>query len=86
MNVLSIVVDWIVRIILFVVLVDVVLSYFMDPYHPARRTLDRMVEPLLAPIRKIMPKTSQVDFSPIVLMLALVILNQLIQAIFRMVQ
>jgi YggT family protein len=83
MSVLAILIDWVIRILLFVVLVDVVLSYFMDPLHPARRTLDRMVEPLLAPIRKLLPKTGQVDLSPVVLMLVLVILNQLIQGILR---
>ena len=44
----------------------VVLSYFMDPYHPIRNTVDRMVNPLLNPIRRIMPQTGMMDFSPLV--------------------
>jgi YggT family protein len=44
----------------------VVLSYFMDPYHPVRSTVDRMVNPLLNPIRRIMPQTGMLDFSPLV--------------------
>jgi YggT family protein len=44
----------------------VVLAYFMDPYHPIRNTVDRMVNPLLNPIRRIMPRTGMVDFSPLV--------------------
>lgn len=44
----------------------VVLSYFMDPYHPIRSTVNRMVDPILNPIRRIMPQTGMMDFSPLV--------------------
>ena len=44
----------------------VVLSYFMDPYHPIRSTVNRMVNPILDPIRRIMPQTGMMDFSPLV--------------------
>ena len=47
----------------------VVLSYFMSPYHPVRLTLGRVVEPILYPIRRLMPSTGMIDFSPLVLML-----------------
>jgi len=44
----------------------VVLSYFMDPFHPVRATINRIVEPVLIPIRRILPQTGMVDFSPLV--------------------
>ena len=44
----------------------VVLSYFMDPYHPVRNMVDRLVYPILNPIRRIMPQTGMIDFSPLV--------------------
>ncbi len=78
-------IDWVIRLYLFVVLVYVVLGYFMSPWHPARKTLGRIIEPLLAPIRKILPAAGQVDLSPVVLMLGLLVLNQVIQSILRMV-
>jgi YggT family protein len=49
----------------------VVLSYFMSPFHPVRLFIDRLVNPLLAPIRRFMPKTGTIDFSPLVLILLL---------------
>lgn len=49
----------------------VVLSYFMSPFHPVRLFIDRLVNPLLAPIRRLMPKTGMIDFSPLVLILLL---------------
>lgn len=55
----------------------VVLSYFMDPYHPVRSTVVRLVNPLLNPIRRIMPQTGMMDFSPLVA----IILVQIIEFI-----
>lgn len=62
--------------ILLVVIANVLLSYFLNPYHPIRVTLDRIVEPLLRPIRRIVPPLGMVDFSPVVL----VILIQVVES------
>jgi YggT family protein len=59
----------------WLVIVNVVLSYFMPPHHPLKMTLDRIVEPMLAPIRRIMPRTGMIDFSPIVLIILLQIIE-----------
>lgn len=80
---LAFLVDWIIRIFTIVVIIDVVLTYFMDPLHPLRKTLDRIVEPVLAPIRRYMPESSPVDLSPVVLVLGLFVINMIIQAILR---
>ncbi len=80
---LAILVDWIIRIFTILVIVDVVLTYFMDPLHPVRRALDRIVEPLLAPIRRRLPDSSPVDLSPVVLILGLIVFNMIIQALLR---
>ncbi|MFN2195412.1 MAG: YggT family protein [Anaerolineales bacterium] len=63
--------------ITILIIVYVILSYFLSPYHPIRQTIDRLVEPLLAPIRQILPQTGMIDFSPLVLL----ILVQLISAL-----
>jgi len=80
---LAYVVDWIIRIFTLIVIADVVLTYFMDPLHPVRKTLDRIVEPLLAPIRRVLPDSSPVDLSPVVLVLGLVVLNMIVQALLH---
>jgi len=66
------------RVISFIVLVDVILSYFMNPYNPIRAFLDKLVEPLLGPIRKIVPPIGGMDFSPLVLIIVLQILESVI--------
>lgn len=66
------------RVITFIVLIDVIISYFMNPFHPVRAFLDKLVEPLLGPIRRIVPPIGGLDFSPLVLIILLQILESLI--------
>ena len=65
------------QIIVLLVIVDVILGYFLSPYHPAKAALDRLVEPLLSPIRRVVPLVGMFDFSPLVL----IILVQLISTV-----
>jgi YggT family protein len=58
-------------------------SYFLPPYQPVRRFLDRVVEPALVPIRRILPQTGMVDFSPVVLILALQLLGMVLAGLLR---
>lgn len=64
------------------VIAKVLLSYFMSPYHPIRQTIDQLIEPLLAPIRNRMPTIGMLDFSPIVLLISIQILEFLLVTIF----
>ena len=61
-------------VIVILVFAQVLLSYVMSPYHPVRTTIDRLVEPLLNPIRRVVPLIGMFDFSPFIL----IILVQLI--------
>jgi YggT family protein len=65
-------------ILVLMVLVSVILSYFMDPYHPVRRFLDSIVEPMLAPIRRIVPLVGMLDFSPLVLIVLIQLIGNLL--------
>lgn len=65
------------NILTLIILIDVILSFFLNPFHPLRQTLDSIVEPMLAPIRRIMPQTGMLDFSPLILL----ILIQLIESV-----
>jgi YggT family protein len=65
-------------ILVLMVLVSVILSYFMDPYHPLRRFLDGIVEPMLAPIRRIVPLVGMLDFSPLILIVLIQVIGNLL--------
>ena len=65
----------------YLLLARVILSWFMDPYHPVFRFLWSITEPVLAPIRRILPATGGWDFSPIVAFLAIDIITRFLKSI-----
>jgi len=65
-------------ILTLVVLIDVVLSFFMSPFAPMRRTLDSLVDPMLAPIRRVVPPVGMFDFSPLVLIILIQIIEEIL--------
>lgn len=69
------------RILTLIVFVDVLLHYFLDPYHPIRRTLDQIVEPMLNPIRRMLPPLGMIDFSPWVLIILIQVVEQVLISI-----
>jgi len=62
----------------FIVLIDVLLSYFMSPFHPFKKALDSIVNPLLEPIRRIVPPIQNIDFSPVILLITIQIIETII--------
>ena len=65
-------------ILVLMILVSVIRSYFMDPYHPVRRFLDSIVEPMLAPIRRVVPLVGMLDFSPLILIVLIQLIGNLL--------
>ena len=75
------IVEIIRQTIYIAVLLKVILSYFMDPYHPIRQTVDRLIDPLLKPIRQIIPTVGRFDFSPIILIIVVEIIAMVIKSL-----
>jgi YggT family protein len=69
--------------LVLLVIISVILSYVMDPYHPVRRWVDSIVEPMLLPIRRVVPLVGMLDFSPIVLIILIRIVFNLILNLLR---
>ena len=62
-----------------VVFVAVILSWFqLSPDNPLVRLTYALTEPLLAPIRRVLPSMGGFDFSPVVLLLGLRLLSRLL--------
>ncbi len=54
----------------------------LDPYHPAVQFLYRLTEPILEPIRKLIPPLGGVmDISIIVAFFAIIVLEQLLRSL-----
>lgn len=70
-------IDLFAKVLYLLILTHILLSYILDPYHPVRIFVDRMVSPLLDPIRRVVPLIGMFDISPIIL----IILVQLIASV-----
>jgi YggT family protein len=72
------VLQWLITGLTVVILADVLVSFILDPFHPVRRTLDAIVRPMLIPIRRILPPTGMLDFSPFVLLILVQVVGALV--------
>ena len=71
------------NILELLVIISVILSYVMDPYHPVRRRVDAIVDPMLMPIRRVVPLIGMLDISPIILIVLIRIISNLIINLLR---
>jgi YggT family protein len=63
------------NLFILLVIVDAVLSFFMSPYHPVRTAIGRIINPLLSPIRRVVPLVGMIDLSPLILIILIEILT-----------
>jgi YggT family protein len=79
-------VDLLANLLTILIIIWVVVSWILPPYHPLREALDRVIDPMLAPIRRVLPATGPVDFSPMVLMILIVLLSRIIVSLLYSVR
>jgi YggT family protein len=79
MELLIILINVLQQILVLLIIISVILSYFMDPYHPIRRGLDRIVEPMLTPIRRVVPLIGMLDISPLILIILIQVVGNLLK-------
>ena len=72
------IINFIANLFILLVIADSVLSFFMSSYHPVRETMDRIVNPFLAPIRRIIPLMGTLDLSPMILIILVEILAKIL--------
>lgn len=67
------------RVYQLVLLARVLISWVnVDPYHPLVQLLYQATEPVLQPIRQLLPATPGVDFSPLAAMLLIELLTMVV--------
>jgi YggT family protein len=63
----------------FIILIRVVLSWVnVDPYNPLVRMIYQITEPVLAPLRRLIPPAAGLDFSPLVAFFVIELLRRLV--------
>ena len=79
------VISWLFQIYIFLILIRVLLSWInVDPYrpavdHPLIRLLERVTDPVLEPLRRLIPPIGgRVDVSPVVALIILEIVRRIL--------
>lgn len=74
-------IDFVLLLFIVLILVRVVISFVgADSYHPIVPLIMQLTEPLLKPVRRVLPAVSGLDFSPVLVLLALTLARVLIAA------
>ena len=67
------------QVLIFAILLDALISWFpIAPDSPIVRLLDDITEPILSPLRRVVPRLGMFDITPIVAMVLLEILQSMI--------
>lgn len=77
-GVLITIIQWVTQLLILLIVIQAVLSFFMSPFHPVRSFLDRIVGPLLRPIQRVVPPLASIDFSPLILIILLQVIESLL--------
>lgn len=75
---LALLVKVVAELFTWIIIASAILSFFLPPYHPVRDALDRIVEPFLNPIRRVVPLAGTIDFSPLILIIAVEFVSRLL--------
>jgi YggT family protein len=76
------IINMLVQLVTWGVIIHVILGIFLGPFHPAREFTARLIEPLLAPIRQMLPQSGMMDFSPMVLIILVQLLGRFFISLF----
>jgi len=77
LSALATVLDYALSLYMIIIIVRALISWVSpDPYNPIVRFLYAVTEPVLSPIRRMLPFTSMgIDFSPIIVFLVIIFLK-----------
>lgn len=84
MNILINTVNLVFELFSVLVIIHVIISYFMPVEHPVRSLLSRIIEPFLTPIRSRLPQTGGIDFSPMILIILLILVRAIIVGLLQL--
>ncbi len=66
-----------IQILIFAIFIRAIISWFpIDPRNSLVRVLDDITEPVLAPLRRVLPRLGMIDLTPMVAIIVLLIIQQ----------
>ncbi|MBG0771276.1 MAG: YggT family protein [Anaerolineaceae bacterium] len=83
MDILITIINAAVNVFSVFIIIYSILSFILAPSNSVRQAMAQVMEPLLAPIRKVIPAIGGLDFSSLILMVLIQIVGSLLIAILR---
>lgn len=83
MNIITTLIQLIFQILSFVIIADALLSFLVPYDNKIRQLLDRIVTPMVNPIRRIVPPVNNLDFSPVILLILLQVIESILLRLVR---
>lgn len=82
-GILLTIINTLAYLITIIVLIDTLLSWVLPPFHPIREFFGRILHPLYAPIRRVIPPMGMMDITPLVLVLLVQVVARIATSILR---
>jgi YggT family protein len=80
-SILLILITTLANILTILIIIDTLLSWVLPPFHPIREALGRVLQPLYAPIRRVIPPLGMMDLTPLVLLILVQVIAQIAASI-----
>ena len=75
-------IDFLINVVYILIFVRVIASWMQIGFsNPLMRMVYEVTEPMLASVRRLLPKTGMIDFSPLVLLILLGLAQELLRRI-----
>ncbi len=82
-RILLLTITYLANILTILIIADTLLSWVLSPFHPLRQALGRILQPLYAPIRRVIPPMGMMDFTPLITLILIQVLAQIAASILR---
>ncbi len=77
-------INLIIMALWLLILARVLMSWVrVDPYSPLARTIYELTEPILAPVRNLLPPMGGFDFSPIIVLIGIQLIGQILISVLQ---
>jgi YggT family protein len=81
---LATLIQLVVMAISILLIVHALLSFTpLEPWHPVRRTVSQLAEPILRPFRQLIPPTGMFDFSVMIALIVVQVVGQILVSLVR---
>jgi len=82
LTLLGTIVNAVLSALLLAIFVRSIITWFpISPNHPFRAMLDQITEPILLPIRRLLPRTGSLDLSPMVAILLILLIQTVLNSL-----